>query len=652
MKNNKNLKYGIIGGAFILIIALVFIINGVVTNNKVKSDSEWIINSYNYWEDKNAYLYLKEEAAYEFFNYLIEEEKVDETYMNYIVQEDRAVYFISNDGKNYVAYEVLFEKNKLEGGINYLGSNKNLFKLLDKCEVNLEEDELYYEIDQNGISKTSTYEVVFKDHFGNIIPQIDEFGYKTKALVINDGKTVSQDYNYYNYNINNGNTIGYVFKGWKADGIIQQSPFTITKDMIFTAEVEMKPGLVNNGKNVFATLEEAIENSKPGDKLVLMKDITVDKLTIPEGITLVIPASNYNTNVQIDGDTSSSKTPVDDKPFVTLTVNDLTVNGQLLISSVIGYPGSGGACQGHTSGDHGLLIVNNSLTVNGLVDASGYIKGNGKANVYGTINCPFLVRDFRGGTNTLGVYSNGNISPFNVYELINVQIDTTYHYGATLAAYGNLYASSQFNKAKSPVIGEGGVIVLNEGSTALVKYDNNTKRGSITLNGGAKDGNFSLTVMGFTVTIEGVFFPLPHSFDIILENGTYELNSSYKLLPGSKFIVGENAVCNLNNEVIVYSEFNDTEYNGSKYPVFEPTNDRFIVKGKLNIKHSFGGLIKLEENGIINVDSNSVLELTSKEGYANGTDITGLFITSTIHEKAQYVKDGVFNDLATGNTYK
>lgn len=627
-----------------------------VDEKKLKKDSEWIIESFNYWVDVDSYLYLDEEASYELFNFLVDEEVFEHKYFNYVYMNDKTIYFMSKDGKYYVAYEVLFDNHKLDGDIKYLGYGKTMESLTKKLDVN--KDNLFYELNEDGTSKTNSYLVTFKDPSGNIIKQIDQFGYKVDTLLINEGKTVSYEYSTTNYRVEGSKTIAKLFKGWECNGEILKSPITVTSDMVLTAVVEEKAGIVSNGREVFNSLDDAFKNSTAGDTLVLMQDVTVKDLVIPEGITLLIPADNNNNILQIPGDKDASKLPINDKPFVTLTVDNLIINGSLLIASVIGYPGSGGACQGHTSGSHGLLVVNNKLTVNGLVDSSGYIKGTGKAYVHGTLNCPFIVRDFRGGTNTLGVYTNGNISPFNVYELINVEIETVYYSDATLNAYGNLYAASQYNVAKSPVIGKGGVIVLDEGSTATVKYDSTLGHGSITLNGGATDGNFSLTVMGVVVTIEGVFFPLPYTFDIILEDGTYNLNSSYKLLTGSKFIVKEDAVCNLNNDFIIYSEFKDTGYAGSCYPDLAPA--LFEVEGKLNINHALAGEVTLSKTGEIKVSKTSVkdanedvkLTLTSKEGYADGQDVSGLHITSEITLIATYKKDGKTYEMEIGKSYK
>lgn len=643
-----------------LLLILIFVTNvgcGRAKEKKLISSSEWIIDSYDSWSNYDGYVYNDEEASYEFFNYLINEEVVENKYMNYIYLGDRTIYFISNDGKYYVAYQALYDGRKLRGGIDYIGYAKSITKLIEKLNISVDY-ELYYELDEDGTSKTNSYYVTFYDYEGNIIKQIDKFGYKVDSLLVNEGKTVSLDYLTTNYIIDGNKTIARILKGWKCNGEVFTSPITVTSDMELTVSLEEKEGLLFNGRDVFDNINDAINNSKVGDTIVLMKDLTIKDLVIPKGITLLIPADNENNILQIKGKDDASIDPIDDKPFVTLTVDNLTVNGTLNIASFIGYPGSGGACQGHTSGSHGLLVVNNKLIVNGLVDSSGYIKGNGKAEVYGTLNIPFIVRDFRGGSNTLGVYTKGSISPFNVYELINVQIETTYYSSATLNGYGNLYASSQYNIAKSAIIGESGVVVLNEGSFATLNYDSKLGHGTIKINGGARDGSFSLNVMGINVSIDDVFFPLPYKFDIILENGTYDLNSSYKLLTGSKIVVKENAICNLNNEFIIYSEFNDTEYGGSCYPKLD--SGVFECFGTLNINHNFGGLITLQDGGEINVsktyfdkktntNKDIVLSLTSSEGYSYSSIF---FETSKISEVAQFIKNGSIYLIEAGKSYK
>ena len=641
MKNKNVFKYLIIGFSLIAVIVVSFVLYTTIENNKIKRNSEWVLDSYENWVEDKSNKYFNKNAATEFLEYLIGEDQVDQKYLNYVYYNDKVIYLLSCDnGKNYLAYEIKIVDKKLNGDIKYLGSSSSLKDLLNKISVDTDKCDIYYETNSDGTSKIDQYTIRFNDFLG----------YKIKSEVVNDGKFVEIEYDCFNYKIDGDKTYGYEFVSWVCDGVEYESPIKVTKDMTLTAKVVEKEGLVNNGKKVYSTLEEAFEKCESGDTLVLMKDLTVDKLIIPEGITLLIPANNYNTSLQIPGDSNASKTPIMDDPFVTLTVNELTVNGELHIASVIGYPGSGGATQGHTSGKHGLLVVNDKLIVNGLLDASGYIKGNGKAEVYGTLNCPFIVRDFRGGSNTLGVYNNGPLSPFNVYELINVQIDTTYYDTASLVAYGNLYAASQYNIAKSPVIGEGGVVVLNKGATATIKYDSDKGKGTLVLDGGDSDGFFSLTVMGLTVTIEGVFFPLPYTFDVVLKKGIYNLNTSYKLLPGSTFSIMDDAVCNINNEFIVYSEFNDVPYSGSVYPSLP--SGILEVYGTLNINHSFGGLITLKNNGKINVDSNAILELESIEGHATGQGKEDFKLTNTIKETAKFIKDGITTLIEAGKNYE
>lgn len=646
MKKKDFIKYGIIAIIFVILIAVSLVIYSNYKNKKIKSESEWIFETYDSWVDTKSVLYTDNEAAFEFYEYILKENKLDSKYLNFACYDDKAIYIFSNDGKNYVAYEILFDNHKLDGEIKYLDNDSSTSKLIKDNNIN----DLYFSINKDGSFNTKMYSVSFKDHFGYTIKQVNEFGKKVNSINVNSGKTINIEYDYFNYKIDGDKTYGYEFVGWKDGNDLFSSSIEVTRDLVLTAVVEEKEGLVNNGKKVYSTLEEAFEKCESGDTLVLMKDLTVDKLTIPEGITLLIPANNYNTSLQIPGDSNASKTPVMDDPFVTLTVNELIVNGELHIASVIGYPGSGGATQGHTSGKHGLLVVNDKLIVNGLLDASGYIKGNGKAEVYGTVNCPFIVRDFRGGTNTLGVYTNGPLSPFNVYELINIQIETTYYDKAVLMGYGNLYAMGQYNIAKSAIIGKGGVIILKEGAKATIKYDASIGRGVLTLDGGATDGFFSLKVMNMTVSIEGVFFPLPHSFDVVLKNGTYDLSTSYKLLPGSTFSIMEDAVCNINNEFIVYSEFNDVEYAGSVYPSL--SSGILEVYGTLNINHSFGGLITLKNNGKINVDSNAILELESIEGHATGQGKEDFKLTNTIKETAKFIKDGITTLIEAGKNYE
>lgn len=129
-----------------------------------------------------------------------------------------------------------------------------------------------------------------------------------------------------------------------------------------------------------------------------------------------------------------------------LTILDsttVTVQGKILVRGLLGA--AGGILEGHTSGSHSQLINNGTINFNkdSILVARGYIKGTGTANFNSgsTVYSPFVVLDFRGGTNTTTVFRKGNIAPFSQYEMPNIQCVQYYHYGAKHTAYVDLYAS-------------------------------------------------------------------------------------------------------------------------------------------------------------------------------------------------------------------
>lgn len=286
---------------------------------------------------------------------------------------------------------------------------------------------------------------------------------------------------------------------------------------------------------------------------------------------------------------------------------------------------------------------------------------NNGASVYS----PFVVKDFRGGTNTVTVYRKGNISPFNVYELPNIQCGYTLYHGATYTIYLDLYASSKHNTSTKVIIGTtDGVIQLGAGAYIVKEYSDNSNnlndKTTIAIVGNITLASLSLTLSGVTANMSDVFFPIPYTYDVVIGDGstatTLTAQYKYKIMPGANVLVSQNATVNLSGSLIVYSNFTDTAFGGIAYPAKEAAT--LTVNGTLNVSGSLGGQIRSTNVGA-QVKTGGTLSVTSKEGNSGSTSSfqalinSGEFITvATITETATLVNgDGATVTPTTNKTY-
>lgn len=451
------------------------------------------------------------------------------------------------------------------------------------------------------------------------------------------------------------------------DGGVYTLAVSITETANYKAEVinptlKVKAAEVNGVKY---TVEDAV--AKGGTVTLAGNAFVASNLTIPSGVTLILPSgdSTGDSATTIGNATKAYGAGSGDYSttvLYTLTVwgnSTLNVSGNILILGLLGH--NGVALSGHTSGAHGQLINNGTIQLNNgsNLDVRGYVKGNGTlyANSGAKVYSPFVVRDFRGGTNTTTVFRKGGISPFNQYEMPNIQCVQIYYYGASHTAYVDLYASSKHNTDSITVIGSNGIIILKDGNSYLRKTYNDSKT-TLTIIGNAEIGNLVLTVSGVDVKMSDVQFPLSWLYDINIGDGTTATNVNapydYKILTGCNVTVAQNATLTTNKSVIIYSTFTDTEFGGAVYPNKPAAS--FVVNGTYNINGSFGGNIQSNSaNAKVVVSSSSTLTVTSKEGNSGDTkswqaliNIGKFTCVFTANETARFA-DGTA--LEKGKTY-
>ena len=410
-------------------------------------------------------------------------------------------------------------------------------------------------------------------------------------------------------------------------------------------------------------------------------DTTVSSDTvIADGLTVVLrnvtsadKNDTYDTSVKVGKPTYASYTghsahADSDASFIenTLTVAagaKLTVEGDIIVSGLLSTQSQ--PVQGHTSGNHSVLSVAGEVTVadGGVLDVRGYVRGEGKvtATSGSTVYLPFVVYDFKGGSATRDLYLDGEISPFNMFDIFyNLQADTRIESGASVISYLVLYASYNHNDATAELVGEDNCFfILSDGAALEISWEASTAynrasgRNKVTFLGDVELGDIVLNIFG-TVRLSDVRVPLSQRFDWQVGDGVTEssltMPDEYKLMPGARLVVSKNATLNVEGSLIVCTTVEDTKFASAEVYPFSAAPE-FVVNGKLVIADgaSFGGRVTSTESGAEVVTGASfIAEVTSIEGV--GVTDTTFTMTFKITEQARF-DEGNVEKTDTEKTY-
>lgn len=410
-------------------------------------------------------------------------------------------------------------------------------------------------------------------------------------------------------------------------------------------------------------------------------DTTVSSDTvIADGLTVVLryvtstdKNDTYDTSVKVGNPTYASYTghsahADSDASFIerTLTVAagaKLTVEGDIIVSGLLSTKSH--PVQGHTSGNHSVLSVAGEVTVadGGVLDVRGYVRGEGKVTAASgsTVYLPFVVYDFKGGSATRDLYLDGEISPFNMFDIFyNLQADTRIESGASVISYLALFASGMHNTAQAELVGEDNCFfILSDGAAleisreASTAYSRASGRNKVTFLGDVELGDIVLEIL-VTVRLSDVRVPLSQRFDLQVGDGVTEssltMPDEYKLMPGARLVVSKNATLNVEGSLIVCTTVEDTKFASAEVYPFSAAPE-FVVNGKLVIADgaSFGGRVTSTESGAEVVTGASfVAEVTSVEGI--GHTVPSFTMTFKITEQARF-DEGNVEKTDTEKTY-
>ena len=452
-----------------------------------------------------------------------------------------------------------------------------------------------------------------------------------------------------------------------------------------------------NGGTAYTSLDKAIEASKDaqeGSHIYVYGDAVIGELdsalTLEANTELYLPHNasvtewlDYNpstgkSNAALDVDNVQiSSTITKYLTIIILEGTQLTVNGALTIGADRGQNGT--SIQGDIRSGYSEVILedNVQVIVNGSIWCYGYIRGTGEiiANIGADIYEPFVITDWRGGTNAGGAYGGtgggndelNNIVPFNQYDMHNIEVKTTIKYGANLIGLAAIYTSyttgtfagmdfrinAQWNTTNYQIIGNNGILQTSVNSYIVKDYDSYSSKTTFELNGDIQDNPGQLNVsvpaqikfgliwishdLDFEIKTTNLFFGISHNVKIVVkEKSVFNVRYKYKMLPGSELIVEENATLNISGKLIVYKDWKDLNGGSQTYPTTYE-NAKFVVNGKIIVTGYIAGVILSDcVNATIDLTAAN-LEITSNEGIYKGgiSDLMGsgakITITSTQH---------------------
>lgn len=392
------------------------------------------------------------------------------------------------------------------------------------------------------------------------------------------------------------------------------------------------------GDKEYTTLEEAVNAAESGTTktVILLADTIVsDNLTIPAGVTLLLPCSDddtgYDSSAGFDTDNHNPDGTATVNPtlYRTMTIaNDATliVKGTVLVNAVTGYA-TGGTHDQTITGNYSKIALNGSLNVEdgGILDVCGSITGSGTvtaesgSSVYET----YVINNWRGGSQA--AVAIGLFYPYNQYSMHTIESKLILNSDADLSGNVKMYAGGKYSYTRFPQVDKtNGLIRLASGAALTQIYDANEDRSTITIEGGATFASSSLQITNSSMSTKNYLYPVDGDMTFNLNNGTYTFANSYKFLTGS-ILNTKNAdmVISKDASVVFYNKFNDVRNIASTtdpettYPQRSAAVFKLDADSSLIINGAFAGdaTVTSTESSITKGDD-AVLSVISKE--ANG----------------------------------
>ena len=426
------------------------------------------------------------------------------------------------------------------------------------------------------------------------------------------------------------------------------------------------------------TFLAAMESANKGT-FMIYNDYTLHRnATVPSGVTLLLPYNASETTGKAEGNKNNAgirESWADESRYLYMTMTipqgkTLTVNGTFTVGGITGYPDQ--SSQGHTSGAYSQAVCEGAITVNGTMNTYGLVKGGGTVtlNNKSTLNLPFLINDFDGGTNTQALYDDG-VFPFNQYAVNNVQTKCVMNYGCTVIGKAKLYFHTldQFTDTDITLVGASeGALQMSSGSVITATYDaskivpikfgtndlSDFGKMTLTTKGNVKAGNVKIKYSIYSFDSSTYDLGIPYVFDFVIESGALTVPYLYRVMPGCNITVKSGAILSVTGKLQVVDGWEQKSLATKRYPSsaqmksagFSQSAD-LIVNGTLSVGSgaTFTGIVQTSEPGNSRIVLNSSAKLSGS--FKSGTDKSAV----SYSHSAKAMINGTLTDLVAGKTY-
>lgn len=411
---------------------------------------------------------------------------------------------------------------------------------------------------------------------------------------------------------------GYAFAGWyklnSAGEFVEDLSIASPYDAAFTKSETIKMGarfvpttlgkfILKGSSTEYYGLKMATVAAGGSGTIVPVADETVvdgsdlmsfdnGTYTIKAGATLLVPYSSAN-EVQtkpkdIAYNTSGLTTALSIyKKLITregVSINVMSGGVLCVGGQLVSY--NGGNPSAYPIGACGVLDMSNGghIELNGTIYCWGFIKGQDMdqgnntvgvgsitANSGSVIWEDFAVGDWRGGSacsTIAGNASSWKFFPFQSYTIQNVEVPTTYHYGATLSNYTNVYGGGGKNEGTFSLIGKSNTLFqLKDASSSVCKwYDPTTDLVNYEMRGTAQLDALNVDAGITTVSSSSYNLPLSSNMQIVLAAGcNMTLSKPMVVQPGAVVEVKSGASLTLSSNTYIFDVDNWGMYCNGRY---------------------------------------------------------------------------------------
>ena len=491
---------------------------------------------------------------------------------------------------------------------------------------------------------------------------------------------------------------GYMFTGWYAmhgkrkELLSKDNPWmpsfsqdsVICAGFLFNDYTDEQKAQFKVGSNYYLDLNEANTAAKNGSNktIVCARDgiLPPGEYEISSGVTLYIPYSTSESSQTKPAEVTTAETL---SAYRTLTfakeANVIVASGgKICVGGKIMAAGGGsksayvtGPCGVINMANGGHIELNGTLYCWGLIKGQDMDQGNNTLDV-GTITAnagsvvweDFAVGDWRGGTATSAINnkkSSWKLFPFQSYSIQNIEVPTTYKYGAKLSNYVDINSSYGTEDATFDIVGSSGTLFLlkNNQSTVRKWYDPTTDLTCYELNGTAQLDALNIYVY-ISVSSADFYLPISNSMHIII-NCDMTLSKPMTMQAGSVIEITNNATVNLEARLHMFDKdewglyihdyyfrsFNNLTNHkdrGAENSNAGLDDAKLIIDGTLNVVSGKGYIYST--NGGANIMGNGGGKVVFGGALPSGTESLHHVNTGT---KAQsYIQDSP-NDIAAAN---